>query len=95
MLFEEFSRLDYATLIKDSPYKSPVDFSTYSAYAYTHYKLVFHDVLDHIFFESRRFRFERSIPMPTHEEVTEFKAIPSRHIPSDHLAVVLEVQMIE
>ena len=93
--FNEVSRLDYATLIKDFRYQSPVNFSTYSAYAYTHYKIVFHDVIDHIFFESKRFRFERSIPMPTHEEVTEFQAIPSRHIPSDHLAVVLEVQMIE
>jgi hypothetical protein len=33
--------------------------------------------------------------MPTHEEVTEFSALPSCKIPSDHLAVVEEFEKIK
>jgi 2',5'-phosphodiesterase len=33
--------------------------------------------------------------MPTHEEVTAFTALPSCIIPSDHLAVVVELEMIK
>lgn len=57
--------------------------------------LNFNRILDHIFFDGKRFRFHRVIPMPTHEEVTEFSAIPSCKIPSDHLAVVIELEKIK
>ena len=90
-----FRCLDYATLIKDFIYRTPVEFSTYSNYAYTNYMLKFHSVLDHIFFDEKKFRFHRAIPMPTHEEVTEFTALPSCKIPSDHLAVVMELEKIK
>ena len=55
----------------------------------------FHGILDHMFFDGKIFRFHRAIPMPTHEEVTEFTAIPSCKIPSDHLAVVMELEKIK
>jgi 2',5'-phosphodiesterase len=57
--------------------------------------LRFHAVIDHIFFDGKKFQFQRAIPMPTHEEVTEFTALPSCKIPSDHLAVVVELEMIK
>ncbi|CAF3786654.1 unnamed protein product [Adineta steineri] len=86
---------DYATLIKDFNHNSSLELSTYSQYAYTNYMLNFHGVIDHIFFEGKKFQFKRCIPMPTHEEVTEFSALPNCKLPSDHLAVVIELEMIK
>jgi 2',5'-phosphodiesterase len=86
--------LAYAKLIKDFDYKSSIELNTYSNYAYTNYMLNYHGVIDHIFFDAKKFKFERCIPMPTHEEVTAFTALPSCIIPSDHLAVVVELEMI-
>ncbi|CAF2802318.1 unnamed protein product, partial [Rotaria sp. Silwood2] len=86
---------DYATIIKDFDYKSPTELSTYSNYAYTNYMLNYHGVIDHIFYDAKKFKFQRCIPMPTHEEVTEFTALPSCKIPSDHLAVVVELEIIK
>jgi mRNA deadenylase 3'-5' endonuclease subunit Ccr4 len=86
--------LDYAKLVEDFDYKTSIQLGTYSNYAYTNYMLNYHGVIDHIFFDAKKFRFERCIPMPTHEEVTEFAALPSCTIPSDHLAVVVDLEMI-
>ncbi|CAF3463653.1 unnamed protein product [Rotaria sp. Silwood2] len=86
---------DYAKIIKDFDYKTPIELSTYSNYAYTIYSLQFHDVIDHIFYDSKKFQFQRSIPMPTHEQVTEFTALPSCKIPSDHLAIVIELEIVK
>ncbi|CAF4872485.1 unnamed protein product [Rotaria sp. Silwood1] len=86
---------DYDKIIKDFDYKSPIELSTYSNYAYTNYMLNYHGVIDHIFYDAKKFKFERSIPMPTHEEVTEFTALPSCKIPSDHLALVIELEIIK
>ncbi|CAF4090711.1 unnamed protein product [Rotaria sordida] len=85
---------DYAKIIKDFDYKSSIELSTYSNYAYTNYMLNYHAVIDHIFYDSKKFNFQRAIPMPTDEEVTEFIALPSCKIPSDHLAVVIELEII-
>ncbi|CAF3222392.1 unnamed protein product [Rotaria sp. Silwood2] len=86
---------DYAKIIKDFDYKSSIELSTYSNYAYTNYMLNYHGVIDHIFYGSKKFNFHRTIPMPTHEEVTEFTALPSGKIPSDHLALVIELEIIK
>ena len=85
--------LDYAKLLEDFHYKSPIEFHTFSNYKYTNYVPRFHEVIDHIFFESNAFTFERSIPMPDHADVIESTAIPSKKIPSDHLSVVIELKM--
>lgn len=71
-----------------------MELSTYSNYAYTAYTPTFCAILDHIFYQSERFQFKRSIPMPTHDEVTEFTVIPSCKIPSDHLAIVIELEIL-
>ncbi|CAF3403934.1 unnamed protein product, partial [Rotaria sp. Silwood2] len=83
---------DYDKIIQDFDYKTPIQLSTYSNYAYTTYSPIFNDVIDHIFYDSNNFQFQRSIPMPTHEHVTEFTALPSCKIPSDHLAIVIELE---
>jgi mRNA deadenylase 3'-5' endonuclease subunit Ccr4 len=57
--------------------------------------LNFHGMIDHIFFDGNKFRFHRAIPMPMHEEVIEFIALPSCKIPSDHLAIVEEFEKIK
>ena len=55
----------------------------------------FHDVIDYIFFDEEKFQFQRSIPMPTDEQIKEFIALPSSKMPSDHLAIVMELQLIQ
>lgn len=82
-------------LIKDFEYKSSIELSTYSNYAYTNYMMNYNGVIDHIFFEAKKFEFDRCIPMPTHAEVSEFVALPSCTIPSDHLALVVDLRMIK
>ena len=89
------SRIDYVRIIKDFDYKLPLELSTYSNYAYTNYMVSFHAVIEHIFFETKKFKFQRCIPMPTDAEVTEFTALPSCKIPSDHLALVMDLEMIK
>ncbi|CAF3460032.1 unnamed protein product, partial [Rotaria sp. Silwood2] len=44
---------DYDKIIKDFDYKSPIELSTYSNYAYTNYMLNYHGVIDHIFYDSK------------------------------------------
>ncbi|CAF1219323.1 unnamed protein product [Adineta ricciae] len=85
----------YVRIIEDFDYKLPLELSTYSNYSYTNYMVSFHAVIDHIFFETKKFKFHRCIPMPTDAEVTEFTALPSCKIPSDHLAIVMDLEMIK
>jgi 2',5'-phosphodiesterase len=94
-IYLEIYFLAYSTLIKDFNYQTPIELSTFSNYAYTNYMLKYHEVIDHIFFDGKKFQFQRAIPMPTHEEVTEFSALPSCKIPSDHLAVVVELEKMK
>lgn len=90
----KFFSVDYSTLINDFTYRAPIELSTYSNYSYTNYMMNFHDVIDHIFFEGQKFEFQRTIPMPMHDEVTKFVALPSCIIPSDHLALIVELNKI-
>ena len=89
-----FMFIEYAALIKDFDYKSSIALNTYVDYAYTNYMFAYCGVIDHIFFDQTTLKFSRSIPMPTHEEVTRFTALPSQIIPSDHLAVVVDLEML-
>lgn len=83
---------EYALLVEDFEYQSPLELNTYSNYRYTHYVVNFHEVIDHFFFDKKSLSFERSIPMPAHEEVIETGGLPSYKQPSDHLAVVQELK---
>ena len=59
---------------------------------YTNYTVGYCGVLDYIFFDSDNLELERVIPLPSHEEVTEFVALPSIYFPSDHLALVADLK---
>ena len=52
--------------------------------SYTNFSAGFHSCLDYIFVESDSLCVDRVIPLPTHEEVTRFTALPNKEFPSDH-----------
>ena len=59
---------------------------------YTNYTAGYCGVLDYIFFDSDHLELERVVHQPSHEEVTEFVALPSIYFPSDHLAIVADLK---
>ena len=58
---------------------------------YTNYTAAFVGTLDYIFVDSDRLQVARMIPFPPHERVTENVAIPSVYFPSDHIALVCDL----
>ena len=62
---------------------------------YTNYKSGFHGCLDYIFVEPSVFSVQTVFPLPSHEEVTQFTAIPNPVFPSDHLALVCDLQYVK
>uniref|UniRef100_A0A1A8HC36 2',5'-phosphodiesterase 12 n=2 Tax=Nothobranchius korthausae TaxID=1143690 RepID=A0A1A8HC36_9TELE len=60
--------------------------------AYTNYVGGFHGCLDYIFIQPERMQVEQVIPLPSHQEVTTYKALPSVAHPSDHIALVCDLQ---
>lgn len=59
---------------------------------YTNYTSGYRGVLDYIFIDSEHLSVERTVPLPSLEEVTEFVALPSLYFPSDHLALVADLK---
>ncbi|XP_036387246.1 2',5'-phosphodiesterase 12 isoform X2 [Megalops cyprinoides] len=59
--------------------------------AYTNYVGGFHGCLDYIFVEPRALQVEQVIPLPSHQEVTTYQALPSVAHPSDHIALVCDL----
>lgn len=59
---------------------------------FTNYTLGYSGILDYIFIDSDHLSVERTIPLPSHREVTEFVALPSVYFPSDHLSLVADIQ---
>ncbi|MCL4119593.1 UNVERIFIED_CONTAM: hypothetical protein GTU68_018115 [Idotea baltica] len=60
--------------------------------AYTNYTLGFQGCLDYIFYQSDKFSVKQMIPFPSHEEVTQHGALPSITFPSDHIALVADLE---
>ena len=65
---------------------------------FTHYVVGFSAALDHILMTPNtthgELRFLRQAEMPTLEQVTKDKAMPSPSFPSDHVAVVSDLEWI-
>ncbi|XP_036415973.1 2',5'-phosphodiesterase 12 [Colossoma macropomum] len=59
--------------------------------AYTNYVGGFHGCLDYIFMEPEALQVEQVIPLPSHQEVTTYQALPSVSHPSDHIALVCDL----
>uniref|UniRef100_T1J5K1 2',5'-phosphodiesterase 12 n=1 Tax=Strigamia maritima TaxID=126957 RepID=T1J5K1_STRMM len=55
---------------------------------YTNYCVGFNGCLDYIYSDSQYFDVTEVVPLPSHEEVVQFEALPSLTIPSDHLALI-------
>ncbi|XP_070696453.1 2',5'-phosphodiesterase 12 [Pempheris klunzingeri] len=60
--------------------------------AYTNYVGGFHGCLDYIFIQPDSMQVEQVIPLPTHQEVTTYEALPSVAHPSDHIALVCDLR---
>ncbi|KAK2861675.1 hypothetical protein Q5P01_001208 [Channa striata] len=60
--------------------------------AYTNYVGGFHGCLDYIFIQPDSMQVEQVIPMPSHQEVTTYEALPSVAHPSDHIALICDLQ---
>lgn len=55
---------------------------------YTNYTEAFSGCLDYIFYDKSCFSVEEVVPLPSHEDVIQHKALPSVTFPSDHIALV-------
>lgn len=53
----------------------------------------FHGCLDYIYYESKKARVDRTVPLPYHEDIVLTGGIPSDVFPSDHLALVADLTL--
>ncbi|XP_045623976.2 LOW QUALITY PROTEIN: 2',5'-phosphodiesterase 12 [Procambarus clarkii] len=59
---------------------------------YTTYTVTFSGCLDYIFYQTDKFIVKQVIPMPSHQEVTEYGALPSVTFPSDHIPLIADLE---
>ncbi|XP_058063253.1 2',5'-phosphodiesterase 12 [Anopheles bellator] len=60
---------------------------------FTNYTLGFTECIDYIFFQTSLLRvLPDAVPMPSEEELTVYEAIPSPVFPSDHIALVTNLE---
>lgn len=59
---------------------------------WTNYSLTFKEIIDHIFV-SPDVKVLRTVPLPTEAEVSADVAIPSAMFPSDHVAIVADIEL--
>ena len=69
--------------------------SAYIDPQFTNYVCGFHDVLDYIFFDPSHVRCTRTVTLPGRDEVTELSALPNPKFPSDHLALVCDLEFMK
>ena len=65
--------------------------SAYYDLAYTNFVAGFHGTLDYIHFDANQLHCGATVPMPSHEEVTQLSALPNQKFPSDHVALVCDL----
>lgn len=66
--------------------------SACSQLAYTNYVGGFHGCLDYIFIQPNSMQVEQMIPLPSHQEITTYEALPSVAHPSDHIALICDLR---
>ncbi|KAG8176858.1 hypothetical protein JTE90_027162 [Oedothorax gibbosus] len=59
---------------------------------YTNYTEGFNGCLDYLFYDTSNFDVVEVVPLPTHEQVTQHKALPSKVFPSDHIALICTLE---
>ena len=62
---------------------------------YTLFTIAYAGILDHIFIDANNLRTKQIIPLPDHEDVVRYTALPNHVIPSDHLALICDVEWID
>lgn len=60
---------------------------------FTNYTVGFQACLDYIFYQTDKFRVVKAIEMPEESDLNAHAAIPSVVFPSDHVAIVAELEM--
>lgn len=83
--------------VKDVSLSQPFQFK--SAYEinpkYTNFTVLFAACIDYIFYQSANLRVLQTIPVPTDKELQSHSAIPSVVYPSDHIALVADLEWIK
>lgn len=59
---------------------------------YSNYTPTFKQLLDYILVQEEHFEVVRVAPMPSEEVFAEFEALPSAAIPSDHVAIAVDLR---
>jgi len=59
---------------------------------YTNFVAGFAGCLDYIYVDRNRLKVANVVPLPSHEDVTMYTALPNAVFPSDHLSLVCELQ---
>lgn len=62
---------------------------------YTNYTKDFKDLLDYVFIDGNELRCVRVASNPPEEVLAEATALPSEVFPSDHLAVAVDLELVE
>jgi mRNA deadenylase 3'-5' endonuclease subunit Ccr4 len=78
------------TLTHDLDIVSAAGFPTH-----TNYTRDFKDLLDYIYIEPSQFKILRVAPFPSEEVLSKHTALPSCAFPSDHLAVIVDLEFID
>ena len=62
---------------------------------HSNYTRDFKDVLDYIYIEPKQFKVIRVAPFPSEEVLSRNTALPSCAFPSDHLAVIVDLEFVD
>lgn len=103
-LFDLFHSFDFFVVDKEEAVtgvtlRQPFDFK--SAYnpvcdlKYTNFTPLFSALIDYIFYKPSNLKVVQVIPPPTIAELEAFTAIPSAVAPSDHIALIADLEWID
>lgn len=81
--------------IKDIELEHPFKIGNATGCSLTNYTEGFKECLDYIYYQMDHLQVERTVPMPTEEQLSAHIAIPSIVFPSDHVALVADFRFQE